>query len=818
MERDYDDIIPEEIETITVLKDASAKILYGARAANGVMVITTKRGTTTGRVVRASVESGITMATRTADYLNSYEYATLYNEARENDGLSPYYSQADLWGYQNSTGANDLFYPDVDHYSEVMDSTMSITKAVIDLTGGNEKVKYATVADYIHGTGYESDPKPTLNRINVRGSLDVNVTDWMRFVVSSVARFETRVWGKLDSSNLITRIATHRPNEYPLTISASDLGLDAATDGTPFFGGSRTTTGNIIADTVYGGYTEERYITSQTNLGLRFDLDKFVKGLSLGGDFMFDIYDYFKQAQTHSEAVYALVDSDIVGDPVFQQVRSESISTSASRSAFSTIRSSGARMMADYNRSIDNHDFSVAAAYNYYFQDVVGKNQNIVNTTTSLRANYIYDDRFSVEGSVALLGSNRYDKNNRFFASRAVGGAWILSNESFMKSSSVVDFLKLKASYGVLGYDAATDYLQYYYAWGNTSSTSFGEANASSSSTVEIVRVASDIDWEYSQDLNVGVEGRLFGSRLMFEFNLFQEHRKDMVAALNYEVADILGGLIEVGNVGEVRNRGVDGLVRWSESRGDFSYSVGTNFTISRNKTLAWNEVDYGSTYYAGVVGQSTSAMYGYVAEGLFGKDVELEGHAIQQLGDYQEGDIAYQDLNNDGFINEADRTVLGDSHPMLSYGVELDLKYKNWGLYILGTGETGVQMWLNNSYYWVDGGDKYTAATLDRWHATNNPNGSYPRLTTYESSNNYVNSSFWMESANYLRLKNVQLSYTFDLSAKQIPVKGLKLYLNGTNLCVASTIKELDPEGIDAGVTNYPIGRTVTAGVSVTF
>ncbi|MFR9579028.1 MAG: SusC/RagA family TonB-linked outer membrane protein [Rikenellaceae bacterium] len=818
MERLYDDISPEEIESITILKDAVGKILYGSRGANGVMVITTKRGVANKRVARISAQTGVMVATRTAKYLDSYEYATLYNEACENDGIAKMYSDSMLEGYKNSTGENDLYYPNVDYSDYFLNNSVNFTKATLDMSGGNNKIQYAVIGSYLGGNGYESTgPTSTMNRVNIRGSMNVNITDKIRFVANSAAVFENRDYGNLDGNTIYNRVASYLPNEAPLIIDADLVGWEESS--VPYFGASKRVTANLLADTAYGGNMSENYITSQTNIGLRFDLGDYVEGLTFGSDFMFDNYEYFQYGQTDQYATYALVGTGDDGTPILQQVRSTTLESEDSRESYSSNRTTNWRAMFNYGKSFGNHDIDAGLAYNYYYYENIGVTQDIVNTYATLSVNYVYDDKYTAEGSFAYLGSNRFNANNRYFMSRAIGLGWILSKENFLSDNKYVDFLKLKASYGVIGYDEAIDYDLGSYDWGNESTTSFGEGNTSSTATFEIINVASDIDWEYTREFNIGVEGYFLGGRLRGELNYFHETRKDMVSAVNYKVADVISTFIEYDNVGSVRNSGMDGYLEWSDRRGNLSYTVGVNALLSKNKILEWNEVNYPDSYNASVVGQSTSAIYGYEAIGLFGTNgIDVATHPEQRLGDYQDGDIAYRDLNGDNIIDESDRSVIGNSHPTGTFGLNINLNYKRWGLYLLGTAEVGIQTMKSNGYYWIDGLSKYSEIVNDRWHAENNPDGTYPRLTTLTASNNLVNSTFWLDSAAYFRLKNAQLSYTFDFKSPNSAFDKVKLFVNATNLFVLSSIKELDPEVLEAGVTNYPVSTAITGGINVTF
>ena len=218
------------------------------------------------------------------------------------------------------------------------------------------------------------------------------------------------------------------------------------------------------------------------------------------------------------------------------------------------------------------------------------------------------------------------------------------------------------------------------------------------------------------------------------------------------------------------------------------------------------------------IVGQPSDAMFGYVSKGLFGKDVDMsQPHSFQTFGDYQEGDIAYEDLNDDGMVDDRDRQILSNSFPRTHLGIDLNLNYKGFGLYVQGTAQLGFSNWLNNSYYWNRGEDKYSAITLDRYHPTENPNGTYPRLTTTDGSNNFRNSSFWIENGDFFRIKNVELSYT--LTGKQADVfRSVKFFARGTNLLLLSKNKMFDPEVMTAGLNNYPVLKNITGGISLSF
>lgn len=525
---------------------------------------------------------------------------------------------------------------------------------------------------------------------------------------------------------------------------------------------------------------------------------------------------YFRQGQVNVYPTYAI--NMINGEPEFRQMKQLNLQDDQSRLGEETRRTLGWRANVGYSNRFGKHDVAAMLAYHYYQDEVKGDAQDVKNTNTTLRLNYGFDNKYVFEGDWALMGSNRFEKGNRYFLSGAIGAGWILSNEAFLIDCDAINFLKVKASMGILGYDRSTDFLLYKTAWQNGDNLSLGEQNKSTYHTTQLLRLGNkNLKWERSTEWNIGVEGFFLRNRLKAEINYFNELRDNIIGIQGSAYADVLGNFVSYHNIGKVRNNGIDAYVQWNDRNGDFSYQVGVNITWSKNKLLKWDEVNFPDSYLK-TVGKPTDAMMGYQALGLFGKDVSLGRNIPQLLGNYQDGDIAYVDLNNDGVVDARDKKMLGNSYPRTVLGIDANLQYKNWGLYILGTAELGLNVWKNNAYYQNKGEGKYSVLALDRWHPENNPNGTYPRLTTTEGENNFVNSSFWLGNGSYFRLKNVELSYTITNKKENALAKKIKIFGRGTNLFSLSKEKDLDPELINAGINNYPVYRTLTGGVTVTF
>ncbi len=821
IEREFDDINAEEIETIEVLKDATSKILYGSRAANGAILLTTRRGESFKRVIDAKVDFGAGLTTRMPEFLNSADYATLYNEARSNDGLSAMYSPEQIQGYKNSTGENDLIYPNADYYDYFLRDHTTYSKATLNVSGGNKNAKYAFMAGYMgYGGLQDVGIRPSQDRFNIRANLDMNITSDISAFINMSAIIDSWKYSGLDHSSTFGALSSHRPNEYPFIIGEEYIPL---TDkGIPGLGASYVYADNLLASMKYQGDGTDQFINQQMTTGFNFDLDDLTEGLYSSVSLAFDNKFFGSQVLAPKAATYIpVVDHSTLaadGSPVvgFELARASVGDTQYNLTNRSTLRTTAMNAKVGYDKELGAGTLNASAGFYYYLREVAGSAQNVENDNVYVRANYVLKDKYILEGSLSYMGSNRFIKSKRRFLSHAVGAAWVLSEESFM-SNGIFDYLKAKASFGILGYDVATAHYLYENRWSGNGSHAFGERNSGDSpGKVNLNTWGNpDLDWEKSREFNVGIEGVAFNKHLSFEVNYFNEHRYDMIGQVDEQYSSMFGPFKYYTNYEEVTNNGVELDIDYVNTAGDFSYRVGANLTYSKNKFTVKDEVDYSDD--RSTQGRPTSVVMGYESLGLYGKDVGLEGAPKQLFGPYGEGDIAYKDQNGDGVIDDLDRVDLGLSTPTTFIGFDVELKYKGWGLYALGTATLGSMKTLSNTYYRNNAESKYSTLAFDAYHPSRNPNGSQPALTTTNGANNTVTSDFWMESGNFFRLKNVELSYTIDFAPASI-VKKSKFFVRGNNLFVLSDIKDLDPEAPNGGVTNYPVLSMITGGVSISF
>jgi len=823
--RGINNMLAEEIESIEVLKDVTAKMLYGASAADGVVLVTTKRGREGLKTVRASAEYGVFRSAEVPEFLGSHEYATLYNQARANDGLAPRYTEAQLQGYANSTGENDPLYPDVDWYGKFLRRQSPYAKATVEFSGGNRSIRYAMVAGFTSGRGLENVGRRTsMNQINVRGNLDIRISRMVTFRADVAGRIFDNKWSLRNQAAIMTAISTNKPNEYPLTVTPEFMGMESES-GVPFFGGSTRVVNNLLADLVYSGNNEQRDTHSQMNIGLDLNMNHLVRGLSAEAFFSFDDYNSLTQRLESTYPTYSIRESfDAAGtsNVEIEQLKRTSVSTSQNISANSRGRVMGVRGNVAWNGTFDRHHAGAVLATRYFQQEFSGLTQDFRNMSTTLRLNYDFDRKYFAELDLGYMGSNVYTGAEKFMIAPAAGIAWMVSKESFMGDVRWLDHLKVKASAGVMGSEAAVVPVAHSFSWVDGGTWTFGEANGSAARVLNASVLGNpDLKWEKQREVNVGVEMMALSRRLSAEVNWFSGKRTDIVTRNNaYSAA--LGDFYWYENVADVTNRGIDAYVKWSERHNrDLAWSAGVNVTWSKNRV---DRIDEGAVEaYRSRVGKPTSAnvtlryagMFGPAASGM----IDPAGHPFQTFGPVQAGDLAYRDINGDDIVDGRDREMIGQSFPLTSWGVDFNVDYRGFGLFVLGTAETGVQKLASSNYYHNYGENGYSVLARDAYHALTNPTGSQPRLSTStDVGNNWRESEFWYRDCSFFRLKNVELSYTFRDMKNATFFSYLKLFVRGTNLFVVTPIKGADPERILAGVDNYPVYRAFTGGVSITF
>ncbi len=814
IERPLEDLTPEEIESITVLKDATSKILYGPKAVNGVLLVKTKRGIKYKRDRQFNIEFGAQTPVRMPEYLNSADYATMYNQARINDGLSPYYTQTDIDGYR--MGTNPVLYPDVDFHKLCLNDHMSYRKAIAQFRGGNESAQYYVNATYAGYGGYEAVGKNnTSNKFNLRVNLDYKVNDWLKAFVDIAGQMEFYTTNYMSADKLFSRLSSHRPNAYPIKFS------DPGNPGTEIYGAMEnanlsSSRENIYAEMALGGSKENTVRKGQTNIGFDLSLDRYVKGLSAKAYVTFDVYNYLVVGKNENFSSYRPIfnENSLIGKELLTVEKKVS---DKSRIADQMYRNYGYFGQLSYDRTFQaKHQLKSDLVIFQSRRENLGSSQDDVNRTFALRTNYVYNKKWIAELDMAVMGSSRFTKGNRYGYFPTVGVAWIASEEKFLKDKEWLDFLKIKASTGLLGTDNYFDFFLFESRWNTSQSTHFGPKLEEDVNTSTLVHVGNpDLTWEKSFEINIGAEAS-FLNCLTADFNYFNNYRYDILTPTT-SFSSINGGELMYRNYGSVRNQGVELALEYSGNIGKLHYSIGGNTIWSKAVYEKTDDME-GLSSNRKKEGKPVDTRFGLIAEGLFKSGDEIAAHPVQDFGPVQIGDVKYANINNDHHINENDMLPIGNEYPRFQFGLNINLVYKGFELSLSGSGMAQYDIYLNNSYYWMREDQKYSTFVKNYFNPSTGE-GKFPRLTTQQNQNNYRSSSLWMRSGNFFKLRDAMLSYSLPQNiTNKMTLKQVKLFVRGSNLFTISSIKDLDPEYIDAGVTGYPFFRSFTGGINVVF
>lgn len=818
--RSLSSITLEEIESVQVLKDVTAKMMYGSKAANGVIVITTKRGK--GKTqYSASGEFGIKQAVKTPEYISSADYVKLFRQAMLNDGLPPRYDEMDIKAYAENSDA--LRYPNVDYYDTFLKSTSNFYRGNMQVEGSKNNIGYFLNLGYYGEQGLEAVGKSTsYDRINLRSNLDYKINDFMSAYLDIAARWDLWSRPNITYGNFFQALSTHRPNDYPLFMG--EYGDES------MLGWSMNQATNLYGELTKKGYANDENSFAQTNIGLNFDLSKITPGLKAKLFMCYDAYSALSKGKTYKYSRMRLEE-----DGTFTRVGEDDIKGSEAKFNDNTYRNFGITGQVDYSRTWGKHEILSNLVYNAQKKmDKIYLNgpktvQDDKSMNVALRANYAYDRRYALEVDASMMGSDKFTKENRWGMFGAAGLAWNISNEDFMKDVDFINFLKLKGSFGVMGYDNSFSYMIYDNLYTYNGSFSTGVNNSYTDYGAKPSQIGNkNFTFEKSRELNIGLEGTFFNNRLSFETNYFYEYRYDMPTEVKSYLPGYMGynTLYPMLNYNEISNVGVEAGISWGDRIGDLNYQIGGNFMY----TKAINEVyDENNQYkHQNRTGQATDGILGWISDGLYKNQQEIDEYGVTSLyGQILPGDIKLLDVTNDlgdNVINDYDKVFIGNSFPRINYAMNINLEYKGFSLYLLGQGVAGFDRMMTNSYFYCLGESKYSvnalgAAIVDPETGNIREGATHPRLTSLNSGHSYRGSNYWMRNGSYFKLRTMEFAYRLPKNiCQKIGAGGLKFYLKGNNLFTLSSIKDVDPEDINAGITGNPIFRSFSFGFDLMF
>jgi TonB-linked SusC/RagA family outer membrane protein len=818
------------VESISVLKDASAAI-YGAQAANGVILITTKKGKTGKPVVSYDYNEGFMQPTNLPKLADAPTYATILNEIAYYDsptgGMSQLYSAAQIQKFRD--GSDPINYPNTNWEKAVLKNVALQDKQDLSIRGGSDNVTYYVSLGNQYQDGLYKNGATNYKQNNVLSNIDIKVNDKLRFGLDLGYRQEVRttpadigassVFGQIYS--LYPTIPAVYPNGLPST--GTNGGQNPVVEVNGALVGTLQGQNNVFNGTLNGSW------------------DLPLKGLSLDGFLAVDqqvnnskqfskpwlTYQYVPSTNTYTPL------QDGPSAPNLNQ-STETIDLVTANIKLNYSRHFGLNNISAfvaYEQSTDNDASFSASRLNFLSTDLPELSQggsaptdfgnSGSSTETSRqnifgRINYDYAEKYLVEFQLRHDGSSIFGPGHRFGTFPGVSVGWRISQESWLKSATFIDNLKLRLSYGKLGNDkvGAYQYLDNF----SYSTGVFTTGNSQNATGINYNLLANpNITWEVSNKYNIGLDGTIF-KNITFELNLFKEKRSNILAQRSSSIPGVTGistSQIPDENIGSVQNQGFDASVNYEKRFSDWSFNVGGNITYAKNKVLYLDEAP-NTISYQKYTGLPIGSQLLYQAIGIYKTQAQID--ATPHIPNTIPGDLIYKDVNGDGQITASDEVRTNKSNvPEIVYGITAGAAYKNFDLSILFSGQADAVQYLlpdagtvgNFPSSWAD----------NRW-SPSNPNGTYPRADDRAgvAFGNY-RSTFWLRNTSFLRLKNLQLGYTFPhATISKLGINGLRIYASGFNLLTFTSLKDYDPEGNNETGYFYPQQKIYNIGVNVTF
>ena len=839
IERSFSQIAPDDIETISVLKDASATAVYGVRGANGVMLITTKRGKDQKPVVSLTASWQWQTPTRKDTYLDSYQSVSLLEEALANDGLPSQYSSSDIEMYGRSvagqlSGIDALLYPNVDWYDEILRSSAPSQRYNASVRGGTKRMRYYASLEYydqeslfknLSNDPYGNSSSLNYKRYGFRANADFFLTKDLQLSVNFGTRFEERRGPNSDERDNFSNIfyqLNHTPGWlFPIAYQVSDGDMTKT-----LYGGSSQYQSNVYATLAEGGYYKGTNTVNETNFIADYKMDWLTPGLSARAMMSFDYESYHRTLYSKGFATYELNDrANYESIDAYNRFNKDTQLTN-SRDSFSLYK---LYMEAQVNYSRVFDDVHDVTAMVLYMQNDLRRNSELARRYQGVvgRVTYAFDSRYLFEFNAGYNGSENFAKGRRFGFFPAFSAGWRISQESFMeRTSDWLSNLKLRASYGQVGNDNANNQRFLYEQKWSQIGNDYYFGNSGVTGIFEQQYPNYLVTWERAHKYTVGLEFGFFNNALSGNIDFFWEKRNNILA--EYQTRPLwFGSTSALGNLGKTENKGFEIELHYSNMIGnDFKYNIGATYSHAKNKITEMNE-PAGKTDYRKRTGHVINQYFGLVADGFVTKaDIDGGNLPVSTFGDVKPGDLKYRDMNKDGFIDERDDTFIGYSDiPENTYAINLGAEWKGIGFSMMFQGVDHVSRYYDAEamFAFVAGG-KVKVHHLDRWNpsrseAENLANAKYPLLhyDSYGNHNQRAN-SFFLKNGSFFRLKNIELSYSLpEKWIKHVGMSQCRVFFNANNLVTWDHLNGLtDPES--NGSNRYPICKTMNVGLNIQF
>lgn len=858
VERSFNDIDPEDIESLTTLKDASATAVYGVRGANGVILIKTKPGKVGKPTVSADYYESFTRFTKMVDLADGITYMNAANEAMRNDGIATKYTEDQI---RNTIAGKDPYlYPNVDWLKEIFNDWGHNRRVNVNVRGGSEKVAYYASVSYFNETGMTVtdknidtyDSKMKYSRYNFTTNLNIDVTPTTKVEIGAQGYLGEGNYPAISSADLYNAAMSISPVEYPKMFFVN---------GEAFVPGTSTNNNfnNPYSQATRRGYDNLTKNQIYSNLRVTQDLDMLTKGLKLTAMYAFDVYNEIHVHQDRAESTYNFLDTsvpyDMNGQPILQRIY-EGSNVLSYKQETSGNKKTYLEASLNYDRTF-NDDHRVSALFLFNQQSKLLYPKGTLEDAIPYRmmgiagrATYSWKDRYFAEFNIGYNGAENFSPKHRFGTFPAFGVGWVVSNEKFWQPlSKAVSFLKIRYTDGKVGNSEVSDrrfmYLDQMKENGDYG-YKFGP-NGTKWSGYETVNMAVDLIWEESRKQDLGIDLKLFNDDLSIVFDLFKERRENILLKREHSIPSFLGYNTSApyGNIGIIENKGFDGTIEYNKRiNKDWVIALRGNVTFNKDKWIQ-GELPEQKYEWMNQYGHNINGVKGYVAEGLF-TQAEIDDMArweslsdankaitpkpfASQFGTVKAGDIKYKDLNNDGQIDAYDQTCIsrGDV-PTTVYGFGFTIGWKDLSVGMMFQGVAGAERVLNgssvNPFNGGGGSGNLYSNIGDRWTEDNpDQNAFYPRLSygseTTSNINNFQKSTWWVRNMNFLRLKTLQISYNLPKPwVNKVHLKNAAVYVMGTNLFTLSRFKLWDPELNTDNGASYPNTTSYSVGINFTF
>lgn len=858
VERSFNDIDPEDIESLTTLKDASATAVYGVRGANGVILIKTKPGKVGKPTVSADYYESFTRFTKMVDLADGITYMNAANEAMRNDGIATKYTEDQI---RNTIAGKDPYlYPNVDWLKEIFNDWGHNRRVNVNVRGGSEKVAYYASVSYFNETGMTVtdknidtyDSKMKYSRYNFTTNLNIDVTPTTKVEIGAQGYLGEGNYPAISSADLYNAAMSISPVEYPKMFFVN---------GEAFVPGTSTNNNfnNPYSQATRRGYDNLTKNQIYSNLRVTQDLDMLTKGLKLTAMYAFDVYNEIHVHQDRAESTYNFLDTsvpyDMNGQPILQRIYEGSNVLSYTQET-SGNKKTYLEASLNYDRTF-NDDHRVSALFLFNQQSKLLYPKGTLEDAIPYRmmgiagrATYSWKDRYFAEFNIGYNGAENFSPKHRFGTFPAFGVGWVVSNEKFWQPlSKAVSFLKIRYTDGKVGNSEVSDrrfmYLDQMKENGDYG-YKFGP-NGTKWAGYETVNMAVDLIWEESRKQDLGIDLKLFNDDLSIVFDLFKERRENILLKREHSMPSFLGYNTSApyGNIGIIENKGFDGTIEYNKRiNKDWVIALRGNVTFNKDKWIQ-GELPEQKYEWMNQYGRNINGAKGYVAEGLF-TQAEIDDMArweslsaankaitpkpfASQFGTVKAGDIKYKDLNNDGQIDAYDQTYIsrGDV-PTTVYGFGFTVGWKDLSVGMMFQGVAGAERVLNgssiNPFNGGGGSGNLYSNIGDRWTEENpDQNAFYPRLSygseTTSNINNFQKSTWWVRNMNFLRLKTLQISYNLPKPwVNKVHLKNAAVYVMGTNLFTLSRFKLWDPELNTDNGASYPNTTSYSVGINFTF